>query len=92
MVHVRACTHAHGRQWPPTRSPLSVAQLRRRFGGYGSDYDLTVYALEVYRDVHGTASPPPLDFIVPAEEVWPAHLHGRCLGRDVRKHGLVVDG
>ena len=63
----------------------------RKMGGFITDYDLTVYALEVYRDLNGEKSIPTDTFVIPncKDDIWPDHLKGKPLGADIRKHGLI---
>ena len=63
----------------------------RKMGGFITDYDLTVYAFEVYRDLNGEKSIPTHTFVIPncKDDIWPEHLKGKPLGSDIRKHGLI---
>jgi len=68
-----------------------VQQTIRRMGGPLPDYEFTDYGLELYRELHGPTAVPPVDFVVPVnDDKWPAQLHGRPLGQDVRKWALVA--
>ena len=64
----------------------------RKMGGFITDYDLTLYGLELYRDLNGQMSVPPITFIIPKNDTgfWPEHLKGKPLGYDVVKHGIIV--
>ena len=63
----------------------------RNMGGPLPDYEFTDYGLEIYRELYGSTAVPSVDFVVPVDDAWPAQLHGRPLGQDVRRWSLLTD-
>lgn len=63
----------------------------RSFGGYIETAQLSLFGLDVYRDLYGSTSLPSRAFIIPNHESWPSNLWGLKLGEAVREHVLNED-
>ncbi len=58
-----------------------------------ADSELTLFGLELYRELHGPAAVPHRNFVIPTADPdghWPHQLHGRTLGHDVVALGVVA--